>query len=726
MNPRLAVVLVLAAVVAASTFAWQRRAPRFDMAARLAAIAAGQDLWENQFERNAEKAAALAAAAQAERNPQRRYELALDSARQHALAAQAEAAIATLRALLDLTWLSREQREAVKQELALAYLRMGESQNCVWNHSADSCLIPISPDGVHAQRLGSSQAAMVLEGLLADPAASPAQVPAWRWLLNVARMTLGEYPDNVVPRWRIPESAFASGYALPRFRDVAAVRGLKVQGRAGGAVVDDFDGDGALDVFVSSWGQADPLRLFLNDGRGTFREVDPGLPGINGGLDLFQGDYDNDGRLDVFVPRGAWAHRAGRFPPSLLHNEGGGRFRDVTAEAGLLDELPSQAAVWCDLDNDGWLDLVKGNELHADVAWPADTRNVALFHNDRRGAFTDVAVAAGVLVRGMIKGVVCGDIDNDGWQDLYFSVIYGDNVLLRNLGVGGALRFEDVTRRAGVAAPRMSFTTWFFDYDNDGWQDLYVAGYLTDMANLTREVLGERGQGERPRLYRNNADGTFTDVAPALGVDALSLTMGANYGDLDNDGWLDFYLGTGAPPLQILDPSRMYRNDRGQRFQDVTTAGGFGHVQKGHAVAFGDVDGDGDQDVFEEIGGAFTGDRFWSVLFDNPTGNRPGANDWITLRLRGVQANRAAIGARLRLRARDADGPREIHATVSSGGSFGANSLQQELGLGRDATLESIEVRWPGSGRVQVLAGPIAVNRAYELVEGEPALRPSD
>ena len=689
------------------------------MPARLEAIAAAQGLWDNQFERNAEKAAALFAAARAEPQPLRRLELMQDGARQYVLAAQAEPAIAALRELLDLPWLSREQREALRFDLALAYLRMAESQNCVWNPNPDACLIPIEGGGVHAQRLGSTQAAAILKELLEDRAANPALVPTYRWLLNVGQMTLGEYPDGVPAPWRIPEQAFASAYDIGRFRDVALRKGLKIQGRAGGAIMDDFDNDGHLDVMVSSWGQRDPLRLFRNDGRGAFVETtaQAGLERTVGGLDIFQGDYDNDGRLDVFVPRGAWTHLAGQFPPSLLHNDGNGEFSDVTAPAGLLRELPSQAAAWCDFDNDGWLDLVKGNELHPDVAWPAGTPSVELYRNTRGGAFAEIGAAAGLAMRGMVKAVICGDYDNDGWQDLYVSVIYGPNHLFRNLGSGGSLKFEDVTARAGVAEPVMSFTSWFFDYDNDGWEDLYVSGYLTDMSNLTLEYLGERhrAQGVRPRLYRNHRDGTFSDVAPELGADTLSLTMGANFGDLDNDGWLDYYLGTGAPPLQILDPSRMYRNDRGRGFQDVTTAGGFGHVQKGHGVAFGDFDNDGDQDVFEEIGGAFTGDRFWSVLFQNPGHG----NDWITLRLRGVKANRSAIGARIRTRVRNGDGVRDIHNTVSSGGSFGANSLQQEIGLGRGATIESIEVRWPGSGTVQEFKAPIAVGRVYEVVEAE-------
>jgi hypothetical protein len=181
----------------------------------------------------------------------------------------------------------------------------------------------------------------------------------------------------------------------------------------------------------------------------------------------------------------------------------------------------------------------------------------------------------------------------------------GPNRLFRNTG-GAAPKFVDVTEKAGVAEPHMSFTTWFFDYDNDGWPDIFVSGYWATVPNIVREYLGDKAnaKGDRPRLYRNNGDGTFTDVSCEARIDRLLLTMGANFGDLDNDGWLDFYLGTGAAPLTNIVPHQMFRNAGGRHFQNVTTSGGFGHLQKGHAVAFGDIDNDGTQDVFEMIGGA--------------------------------------------------------------------------------------------------------------------------
>jgi hypothetical protein len=300
------------------------------------------------------------------------------------------------------------------------------------------------------------------------------------------------------------------------------------------------------------------------------------------------------------------------------------------------------------------------------------------------------------------------------------------NHLYHNLGknVDGVPQFEEVTAKAGVKEPMKSFTTWFVDYDNDGWPDIFVSGYFAPLPDIVHEYLGEKdsGKSERPRLYHNNHDGTFTDVSHQVGLDKLLLTMGANFGDLDNDGWLDFYLGTGDPRLTSLVPNRMFRNAEGKRFQDVTTSGGFGHLQKGHAVAFGDIDNNGNQDVFEVIGGVYPNDKFWSVLYKNPGHD----NHWVKLRPIGVKANRFAVGARIRVDITENGEHRSIYRDVTSGGSFGASSLRPHIGVGKAATIDALEIRWPGSNLVQRFKGPIAVDKVYEFTEGKPDLRVID
>ena len=251
-------------------------------------------------------------------------------------------------------------RRDIEELEGVAYLRLGEQQNCLEHGGADSCLLPFREGGIHRNETGSRQAIAQFTRILTS---RPDNVTA-RWLLNLAYMTLGEYPEHVPERWRIDPSRFASDAPLPRFRDRAPELGLDVVGLAGGVVVEDLDRDGDLDIICSSWGIRDPLRVFRNDG-GRFVEQPAGLDGITGGLNLVHADYDNDGLDDVLVLRGAWWGDQGRHPNSLLRNTSAGgtiAFEDVTHEAGLLSFHPTQTAAWADFDGDGWLDLAIGNE----------------------------------------------------------------------------------------------------------------------------------------------------------------------------------------------------------------------------------------------------------------------------------------------------------------------------------------------------------------------------
>jgi len=257
---------------------------------------------------------------------------------------------------------------------------------------------------------------------------------------------------------------------------------------------------------------------------------------------------------------------------------------------------------------------------------------------------------------------------------------------------------------------------WFFDYDNDGNLDLYVPSYRGDLDGVgvvAASYFGAKIPWENPRLYKGDGNGGFRDVALEQGLERFHLPMGANFGDIDNDGFLDFYLGTGYPDYEALMPNVLYRNLGGSGFVDVTLASGMGHLQKGHAIAFADFDHDGDQDVFAQMGGAFPGDRFNDALFENPGFG----NHWIGVRLVGRESNRSAIGARLRLRVRESGGDRWIYKHVNSGGSFGSNPLRQTIGLGGAERIDRLEVHWPTTGLTQTFVD-LEVDRFIEIVEG--------
>lgn len=610
----------------------------------------------------------------------------------------------------------------VKQVLALGYMRLGEQENCILNHSSSSCIVPIGEQGFHTLEEGSTKAIKIYEDLVST---DPYDYSS-RWLMNIAYMTLGKYPQEVPKEWLIPSEAFESDEDIAHFRDVAASAGVDALGLAGGACVDDFNNDGLLDVICSFWGQNGKLHYFQNNGDGSFTDQtsSSGLLKVPGGLNIVHADYDNNGYADILVLRGAWFSPDGRIPNSLLRNNGDGTFTDVTYESGILAFNSSQTATWGDINNDGWIDLFIGTESDF-----SSIQNCELYLNNGDGTFTDITVKAGLNAQliGWVKGCAFGDINNDGWQDLYISFYNKKNKLFLNQG-GSEIqedRFQDISTSAGITNPQRSFPTWFWDYNNDGWQDIFVSGYPvgTGVASIMIVAANYMGikRGGYPRIYKNKGDNTFEDVSRQLGIDDAIFTMGCNFGDLDNDGYEDFYLGTGDPDLMSVYPNRMFRNDGARKFLDVTSSGGFGNIQKGHGVGFGDFDNDGDQDIYMVMGGSHDGDIYQNALFENPIGNK---NNWITIKLLGTTSNRLAIGARIKVVAEKEDGLKRVyHRVVTSGGSFGGSSLQVELGLLDAISISELEVIWPNDQLTTEFFEDIPVNKKIEIIEGEKMWR---
>ena len=610
-----------------------------------------------------------------------------------------------------------------RARLALAYLRLGERNNCISGHCSGSCIFPIEGSGLYMDSSASLKSIQLYQDLLKD---NPSDLVS-RWLLNLAYMTIGEYPVKVPAAWLIPDlAADTSGYKVRAFRDMAGDLKLNAtRNMAGGVIADDFNNDGYLDIVTSCWDLGESMHYFKNNGDGTFtdRSKESGLSDIKGGLNIIQADYNNDGYTDILVLRGAWLGEMGKQPNTLLRNNGDGTFTDVTVESGILSFHPTQTATWADFNNDGWLDLFIGNEtMNPNFPHPSE-----LYINNHDGTFTEAAREAGCQEVGFIKGVTSGDYNNDGWPDIFMSGRDGHKFLLKNKGIKGKIpQFEDVTEAAGLGDITYTFPTWFFDYDNDGWPDIFVSGYpmAGSMARTAATDALHLPLNNTPLmyLYRNNHDGTFTNVSKKVGLDRPGFTMGSNFGDIDNDGWLDMYLGTGNPDFTSLVPNKMFKNIGGEKFVDVTTSARVGNLQKGHGVAFADLDNDGDQDIFLETGGAFQGDAYYNSFFVNPGQNN---NNWISILLEGVNSNRSGIGARIAVSFTEEGAKRTVYRDVNSGGSFGASPFRQEIGIGKANMIDELIIKWPATGIVQVFKH-IAPRQFLRIREGSEQVEKMD
>lgn len=600
-------------------------------------------------------------------------------------------------------------------DVGIAYMRLGERTNCMLNHNGFSCIFPIKDDGIHKIKTGSKSAIQIYQTFLRtkhDDLES-------RWLLNIAYMTLGGYPKDVPPQFLIPNLDADTAFKVKPFEDMAADLGLDINGRAGGVVVDDFNGDGYLDIVTSGWDLNDPMHYFQNNKDGTFSDLSEhsGLKELTGGSNIQQTDYNNDGKPDIFVSRGGWITDGfGNQPSSLLRNNGDGTFTDVTIPRGLLFYHPSHTAVWADFNNDGWLDVFIGTENLNDKG---GKHTCMLYINNHDGTFTNVAKSAHCDKVAFVKGVTSADYNNDGWPDIFVSTMNGQKYLLENKGRAGKIPdFEDVTSSSGINTTESTFTTWFFDYDNDGWPDIMASNYFFDKTLGTYAAADALGKpipnAGNPFLYRNNHDGTFTNVTKDVGLNKVVFSMGGNFGDIDNDGYPDMYFGTGNPDFKSLIPNKLFKNIEGKKFGDVTTSSRTGNLQKGHGVAFADLRNRGMQDIFIEMGGAYIGDSYTSSLYVNPGQSN---NNWISLKLVGVKANKAAIGSRIKVTFRENGVSRSVYRDVNSGGSFGSSPLRQEIGIGKGELIDDIEIRWAGSQTIQHFKN-IGPNQFLKITEG--------
>ena len=515
-----------------------------------------------------------------------------------------------------------------------------------------------------------------------------------------------------------------SGLAQPpavTFTDVTAASGIRFthnSGRAGqkwlpetlgaGVAAFDFDGDGWTDLLFVNGRDWTPGKrrslpaLYRNNGGGGFTDITAGS-GLDVelyGIGVAVGDYDNDGRSDVYIT----ALEGDR----LFRNEGGGKFRDVTKAAGIANANFGTSAAWLDYDRDGRLDLFVANY----VQWTAKEdlwctldgvsksyctpesytgTSSKLYRNLGGGRFEDVSRKAGVGdPTSKSLGVAVLDFDGDGWPDLFVANDTQPNKLYRNSRDG---TFTEVGLTAGVAfneagIARAGMGVDAADYDRSGRPDLLVG-------NFSNEMLA---------LYHNEGKGLFIDEAPRSTVgraSLLSLTFGAFFFDYDLDGWLDVFAANGhideaisrvQPKVQYAQPPLLLRNAGKGRFENVTASLGeaFNRRIVARGAAHADFDGDGDLDI------VVTTNHGPAHLFRNDGGNR---NSWLAVRTRGVKSNRDGIGAIVRIES--ASGRQ--WQMVRSGSSYASQSdLALTFGLGQDTTVGAIEVEWPSGTRDRV------------------------
>ena len=500
------------------------------------------------------------------------------------------------------------------------------------------------------------------------------------WLLKIAYDRRRGYPSDLEPRYRFHTYAPPAAPNQIRFTDISARAGGGKRDRGRGSAWRDYDLDGDDDLFTV--GIQTVHSLYRNEGDGTFTDAATpmGLADKRGGWAATAADFDNDGDDDLFTSRDAWE---GNAPNSLYRNDLT-VFYDIGIQAGMADSTDSFTAAWLDFDGDGYLDIYVANGVSGRGG------ENALLHNRQNGTFFDEAARAGVADSSKTIGTAAGDYDGDGRVDLYSVNIGEVNRLYRNVGNGS---FGDTAVQAGVLFPvEGGYVAFFFDLDNDGLLDLFVSTMSAFPDVLNSQVTGEAIEPNRPFLYRNLADGTFVDITGPAGLARSFGTMGAGAADVDNDGFVDIYLANGGPQMARLEPNVLYRNEGDGTFTDITAAAGTGSLGKGHGATFADFDHDGDLDLYAGLGGHYDADVWENKLYRND-----GAiNHYISIELVGTRTNKNAIGARATAFAggRVVRGHRQ-----SGLGFGTSNGPAVHLGLGAATRVESLHVRWPGGAR---------------------------
>jgi enediyne biosynthesis protein E4 len=563
--------------------------------------------------------------------------------------------------------------------------------------------------------------------LLGATALEALTTPLWRWTNPLQVKVAGKSGVQFV------DVAKEAGLTIPNVWGATDHKSYIIEAKGSGLAFFDYDHDGWLDIYITNgtqlgkeWptGQAPTSHLYKNNRDGTFTEVTEksGLARTGWQTGVCVGDYDNDGWDDLFCC--FWGHNI------LFHNNGDGTFTDVTKKAGVYNEEIRWGAgcSFLDYNRDGHLDLFVCNYIKLDPAhtpdpqgapvcqWkgipvmcgprglPGDTN--VLYKNNGDGTFTDVSEKSGILKPGPRYSItpVSYDFDNDGWPDIYVAVDSQPSILFKNNHDG---TFTDIAVIAGCAYSdngheQAGMGVGVGDYDCDGNFDIFKTNFADDTCNL----------------YHNNGDGTFTDVtfASGVGINNRYVAWGCGFVDYDNDGWADIIQVNGHVYPEIdshevgqtfKNPRLVYKNLGNGRFQDVSAHMGPGMTEKfsSRGAAFGDYDNDGDIDA------VVLNMSDLPSLLRNDGGN---AKNWIKIKLIGTQCNRTAIGARVRVITGKHIQMDEVH----SGSSVMSQcDLRLHFGLGEAKTVDVLEVKWPTTQKIEKFT-QIKANQIITIREG--------
>ena len=634
--------------------------------------------------------------------------------------------------------------------LALSYIRYAEAENCLSklvedSHDAENlaikhqhtyykntelCSLPLNQFHNNIER--SKIAAKLFERLLDN---YDRNNRLYQWLLNFSFMTIDGFPQDVPPKYliqsRFIESFYGESkkkiqeeYAALSFEDRAKELHVDTYNTGRGVVVEDFDKDGHLDLVTG--GGFDVVTYYKNDHGSGFidKTEEVGLWGIKQPFIITAADYDNDGWLDLFIGRPFGNYM-------LFRNNGDGTFTDITAFSGLLYGRPvgeiaaTWVSAWADVNNDGYVDLFLaqwGFKMPFVKGLLAKPRMDSKLFINEKGYFVDRTkeYALDSIVNDQyFIGAAFGDYDSDGYPDLFLSSPLRNTSILLHNNSGKYFEKTDLIHRG-----EGGFTTAFVDVNHDGKLDIFWAGFADAKTSTEQAVFGEhlsRYRSGRTTIFLQTQDGRFEERGDFF--DMPMSTMGSSFGDINNDGCYDFYLGTGTPEGWFILPNLMYISHTNgtkcvERTTNISMLYGFGTIQKGHGIVFFDFNDDGKQDIYSSLGGMWPSDPWPNQFFVNQSQL---SNQWVKMRLRGRQTNYYGIGATIRVTAANANGEKIVrYHHMDQGTGFGSMPYLAHIGLLDATCIEEVEVHWPVSKtikRYQVSLGKLHILDENEGIE---------